>query len=327
MLSASEKYEVIRLVEESELSVRRTLNELGVSRSSFYRWYKAYRDDGYEGLVARNKSPRQFWNKLPESVKEQCLEVALEHPELSPRELAWHITDQHEYFISESSVYRLLKQYDLITSPAYILLQAGDKFHTPTRRINELWQTDFTYFKLVGWGWYFLSTVLDDYSRYIISWKLTTTMSADDAKLTLDDAIEQTGVAQVMVKHRPRLLSDNGPCYLSKELREYLDEQKIEHTRGAPYHPQTQGKIERYHRSMKNVVKLENYYYPWELEKAIRQFVDYYNHQRYHESLDNVTPADMFYGRYEEIMGRRQLIKQQTLQRRKEENLIVCSAH
>ena len=326
-LSASEKYEVIRLVEESELSVRRTLNELGVSRSSFYRWYKAYRDDGYEGLVARNKSPRQFWNKLPESVKEQCLEVALEHPELSPRELAWHITDQHEYFISESSVYRLLKQYDLITSPAYILLQAGDKFHTPTKRINELWQTDFTYFKIVGWGWYFLSTVLDDYSRYIISWKLTTTMSADDVKLTLDDAIEQTGVAQVMVKHRPRLLSDNGPCYLSKELREYLDEQKIEHTRGAPYHPQTQGKIERYHRSMKNVVKLENYYYPWELEKAIRQFVDYYNHQRYHESLDNVTPADMFYGRYEEIMDRRQLIKQQTLQHRKEENLIVCSAH
>jgi transposase InsO family protein len=326
-LSPSEKYEVIRLVEESELSVRRTLNELGVSQSSFYRWYKAYRDNGYEGLVARSKSPRQFWNKLPESVKEQCLEVALEHPELSPRELAWHITDQHEYFISESSVYRLLKQYDLITSPAYILLQAGDKFHTPTKRINELWQTDFTYFKIVGWGWYFLSTVLDDYSRYIISWKLTTTMGADDVKLTLDDAIGRTGADQVVVKHRPRLLSDNGPCYLSKELKEYLKERKMQHTRGAPYHPQTQGKIERYHRSMKNVVKLENYYYPWELEKAIGQFVDYYNHQRYHESLDNVTPADMFYGRYEEIMDRRQLIKQQTLRCRREENLMTCSTY
>jgi len=326
-LSASEKYEVIRLVEESELSVRRTLEELDVGRSTFYRWYKAYRDHGYEGLLSSSKSPKQFWNKLPESVKEQCLEVALEHPELSPRELAWHITDQHEYFISESSVYRLLKQYDLITSPAYILLQAGDKFHTPTKRINELWQTDFTYFKIVGWGWYFLSTVLDDYSRYIISWKLTTTMSADDVKLTLDDAIEKTGVDQVMVKHRPRLLSDNGPCYLSKELKEYLADQKMEHTRGAPYHPQTQGKIERYHRSMKNVVKLENYYYPWDLEKTIGQFVDYYNHQRYHESLDNVTPADMFYGRYEEIMNRRQLIKQQTLRSRKEENLMACSAH
>jgi len=89
MLSASEKYEVIRLVEESELSVRRTLEELDVNRSTFYRWYKAYRDRGYEGLLSSSKSPKQFWNKLPESVKEQCLEVALEHPELSPRELAW----------------------------------------------------------------------------------------------------------------------------------------------------------------------------------------------------------------------------------------------
>ncbi|MDA0805401.1 MAG: DDE-type integrase/transposase/recombinase [Proteobacteria bacterium] len=229
-LSTSEKYEVIRLVEESELSGRRTLEELDVNRSTFYRWYKAYRDHGYEGLLSSSKSPEQFWNKLPESVKAQCLEVALEHPELSPRELAWHITDQHEYFISESSVYWLLKQYDLITSPAYILLQAGDKFHTPTKRINELWQTGFTYFKIAGWGWYFLSTVLDDYSRYIISWKLTTTMSADDVKLTLDDAIEKTGVGQVMRKHRPRLLSDNGPCYLSKELKEYLAGQKMEHT-------------------------------------------------------------------------------------------------
>ena len=130
-----------------------------------------------------------------------------------------------------------------------------------------------------------------------------------------------------MVKHRPRLLSDNGSCYLSKELKEYLSERKMEHTRGAPYHPQTQGKVERYHRSMKHVVKLENYYYPRELEKAVGEFVDYYNHQRYHESLDNVTSADMFYGRYEQIINRRQLIKQQTLQRRRKENLMACSAH
>lgn len=325
--SASEKFEVIRLVEESELPVKRTLEELDINRSTFYRWYKAYREDGYEGLVAHSKSPKQFWNKLPESVKEQCLEVALEHPEKSPRELAWFITDRHEYFISESSVYRLLKQYDLITSPAYILMQAGDKFHTPTKRVNELWQTDFTYFKIVGWGWYFLSTVLDDYSRYIISWKLTTTMAANDVKLTLDDAIAKTGTDQVLVKHRPRLLSDNGPCYLSKELKQYLKEKDMTHTRGAPYHPQTQGKIERYHRSMKNVVKLENYYYPWDLKKAIKQFVEYYNNDRYHEALDNVTPADMFYGRHEEIMDKRQLIKQQTLQRRKEENLMPCLTH
>ena len=83
----------------------------------------------------------------------------------------------------------------------------------------------------------------------------------------------------------------------------------------------TQGKIERYHRSMKNVVKLEHYYYPWELEHAIRQFVQYYNHERYHESLDNITPADRYVGRYQEIMDRRAIIKYETLQRRRREYL------
>jgi transposase InsO family protein len=326
-LSAAERFEVIRLVEESQLSVRQTLAELGIARSTFYRWYKAYQEHGYDGLAPCSKAPRRFWNRLPESVKEQCIEAALAYPEKSPRELAWHITDQHAYFISESSVYRLLKQYDLVTSPAYILLQASDRFHTPTRRINELWQTDFTYFRIVGWGWYFLSTVLDDYSRYIVSWRLTTTMAADDVKLTLDDAIAKTGADQVIVKHRPRLLSDNGPCYLSKDLKQYLKQRDMKHTRGTPYHPQTQGKIERYHRSMKNVVKLENYYYPWELEQALHRFVEYYNNERYHEALDNVTPADMFYGRYEKIMDRRAMIKQLTLQSRKEENLASCSRH
>ena len=163
--------------------------------------------------------PGGSWNKLPESVKEQCLEIALQYPEKSPRELAWYITDEHAYFIFESSVYRILKSYDLITSPAYILLSASDSFHTPTKRINELWQTDFTYFKVIGWGWYYLSTVLDDYSRYIISWKLTTSMGASDVKDTLDQAIDETGVVHVQVKHRPSLLSDNGPCYLSTELK------------------------------------------------------------------------------------------------------------
>ena len=321
-LSASEKVEVIRMVEESDLSIRRTLGELGISRSSFYRWYQRYQEGGPDALQSHSRlPPAVLGNKLPESVKEQCLEIALQYPEKSPRELAWYITDEHAYFIFESSVYRILKSYDLITSPAYILLSASDSFHTPTKRINELWQTDFTYFKVIGWGWYYLSTVLDDYSRYIISWKLTTSMGASDVKDTLDQAIDETGVVHIQVKHRPRLLSDNGPCYLSRELKIYLNEHQMTHTRGAPYHPMTQGKIERYHRSMKNVVKLEHYYSPWELERAIEAFVQYYNQDRYHESLDNVTPADMVFGRYHEIINQRAQIKQQTLQLRRYQNL------
>ena len=121
--------------------------------------------------------------------------------------------------------------------------------------------------------------------------------------------------------HRPRVLSDNGPCYVSGELADYLETHQIAHTRGAPYHPMTQGKIERYHRSMKNVVKLEKYYSPWELERAIARFVDDYNHRRLHEALDNVTPADAYEGRRPAILARRAQIKQRTLAQRKRENL------
>ena len=208
-----------------------------------------------------------------------------------------------------------------MTSPVFQVVSASDRFKDPSLRVNELWQTDFTQFKVVGWGWYYLCTVLDDFSRYILSWKLTTTMSTTDVQDTLDIALERTGVTQVKVKHRPRLLSDNGPCYVSKALRDYLGKHKIEHIRGAPYHPMTQGKIERYHRSMKSVVKLEMFYYPWELEQAIANFVEYYNTHRYHEALDNLTPAAVYAGRGEEIQSRREEIKTKTMQERRRYNL------
>ncbi len=319
--SQPEKMEVIHTVEESELSVRRTLTELDVPCSTFYNWYRNYLERGYDGLADRKTGPRRFWNRIPDCERERVVQIALDKPELTARELAWHITDTREYYISESSVYRILKSYDLIASPNYILLSARDSFKNPTRQINELWQTDFTYFKIVGWGWYYLGTVLDDYSRYILSWKLFTSMSAGDVKEILDMALVKTGTERVKVRHKPRLLSDNGPCYLSGELREYLADHGIEHTRGAPYHPMTQGKIERYHRSMKNVVKLQNYYFPGDLEAELVRFVEYYNNQRYHESLDNVTPADMYYGRQKVVLTERSRIKKMTMNNRKRINL------
>ena len=205
-------------------------------------------------------------------------------------------------------------------------MSASDAFQHPTLRVHEMWQTDFTYFRIIHWGWYYLSTVLDDFSRYIIAWKLSSTMASSDVTETLDRALAVTGVDQIRVTHRPRLLSDNGPAYVSSELREYLHERGMGHTRGAPYHPQTQGKIERYHRSMKNVVKLQHYYFPGELEAAIGEFVAYYNNERYHESLDNVTPADVSFGRQHEVLAERSKIKRLTMQRRKREYLASKAA-
>ena len=318
--SAAEKLELIRLVEGSELPVRTTLQRLGIPRSTFYDWYQRFVHGGVEGLRDKRPTPRRFWNRIPNRVYRQLLDMALERTDLSPRELACHFTDEQRYFISESSVYRILKAHDLIQSPAYLLMSASDCFRHPTMRVHELWQTDFTYFRVVGWGWYYLSAVMDDFSRYIIAWKLSPTMGAGDVTQTLDQAPALTGVESVKVRHRPRLLSDNGPAYVSTELREYLAQRGMAHTRGAPYHPQTQGKIERYHRSMKNVVKLEHYYFPRQLEAAIRDFVAYHNNRRLHESLDNVTPADVYYGRRHAVLSERQRIKQRTLRQRRVEN-------
>ena len=317
--TAAEKLEVIRLVEESELGVRRSLARLGVPASTFYRWYDRYAKEGHTGLEPRRAS-RQSWNRIPDEERQQIVDEALAEPEKSPRELAWHITDSKGYFVSESSVYRILRDHDLVTSPHYVVLKAEDRFDRETRRVHEMWQTDFTYLKVTGWGWYYLLTILDDFSRYIIAWKLYTTMEAADVKDLLEQAIAETGAVGVQVRHRPRLLSDNGPCFVAQELQEYLAEHGMQHTRGRPYHPQTQGKIERYHRSMKNVVKLKHYYMPWELEQEVRRFNEHYNHGRVHESLDNLTPADVYAGRQREILTARECLKLQTLARRRRIN-------
>jgi hypothetical protein len=309
------------MVEESDLPVKRTLEELDIPKSTFYGWYRCYESDGYDGLQDKSSGPNRIWNRIPDDEREKIVKKALQAPEKTPRELAFEITDKEGYFISESSVYRILKAFDLITSPAYIVLSASSSFKHPTKQINELWQTDFTYFKIKGWGWYYFSGILDDYSRYIIAWKLFSSMSAADVQELLDLAIAKTGLTQVKVKHRPRLLSDNGPCYISGELQKYLKEKKIDHTRGRPFHPMTQGKIERFHRSMKNIINLENYYYPWELEKRLAEFVNYYNYERYHESIDNLTPADVYAGHKEKILNKREVIKQRTMKLRRMKNL------
>ncbi len=173
-LSVAEKQEIIILVDQSDLGVNRTLKQLGIHKSTFYNWYKAYLKKGTGGLAAAHKTRRQ-WNTIPEEQRQLVVEVALEHPVLSPRELAVKITDEQRIFISESSVYRILKAKGLVTTPAHILLSASNEFKDKACFVHQLWQTDFTYFKILGWGWYYLSTVLDHYSRFIIHWELCKT--------------------------------------------------------------------------------------------------------------------------------------------------------
>jgi transposase InsO family protein len=278
---ASEKLEIIRLVEQSHLPAKRTLDKLGIPRATFNRWYDRFLTGGVDALEDRKPQPRRVWNRIPDDIREKVIDLALDEPELSPRELAVTFTDTRDYFVSESSVYRLLKAQDLITSPAFIVIKAADEFHDKTTAPNQLWQTDFTYLKVIGWGWFYLSTILDDYSRYIIAWKLCTTMKAADVTDTLTMALQASGCDKAKVMQRPRLLSDNGPCYVAGELATWLNGQGMEHTRGSPCHPQTQGKIERWHQTLKNRILLENHFLPGALEAQIGAFVDHYNYRRY----------------------------------------------
>ncbi|MGA8591852.1 MAG: IS3 family transposase [Pseudolabrys sp.] len=314
---ASEKLEILRLVEQSHLPVRRTLEKLGLLPGSFYRWVERYQTGGVEALEDKPSKPSRVWNRIPDDVRRRIVGMALDEPELSPRELAARFTDTQNYFVSEASVYRLLKAHDLITSPAFIVIKAADEFKDKTTAINQLWQTDFTYLKVIGWGWFYLSTILDDFSRYIIAWKLCTTMKAEDVTDTLQLALAASGCDQARVIHKPRLLSDNGSSYVSADLAEWLDDNGMRHVRGAPHHPQTQGKIERWHQTLKNRILLENYYLPGDLEAQIGRFVEHYNHRRYHESLANLTPADVYFGRGQTILLQRERIKRDTIRKRR----------
>jgi putative transposase len=257
------------------------------------------------------------WNRIPDNIRKTFVDFALNHEDLTPRELAVKYTDEKRYFVSESSAYRILKAEDLITAPAHVVIRAADEFHDKTCRPNELWQTDFTYLKVIGWGWFYLSTILDDYSRYIIAWKLCTTMKAADVTDTLELALDASGCNQATVVHKPRLLSDNGSSYVAGDLADYLEDKGMDHVRGAPHHLQTQGKIERWHQTMKNRVLLENYYLPGDLERQIGAFVDHYNNHRYHESLANLTPADVYHGQGAKILKMREEIKKQTIRKRR----------
>lgn len=310
----SDKYEIILLVEKSQVSLTKTLAELGIHKSTFYNWYNAYLQKGYDGLADKPKGRKQYWNSIPEHEKQLIVETALDFPERSSREIAFLFTDKYKRFVSESSVYRILKAQGLITSPVYDLIKSSNEFKDKTNRVNEMWQTDFTYFKIIGWGWYYLSTVLDDYSRFIIHWQLTSTMKEIDVENTLNAAMLKSNLK---ANEKPKLLSDNGSCYIANDFKQYTKTNKIKHIRGRVRHPQTQGKIERYHRSMKNVIKLDVYHSPMELEAALKKFIYYYNYQRYHESINNVTPAQKYYGKSNKVLERRNKIKQETIKKRK----------
>ena len=320
-MSADKKREMIELVRRSPQPKRITIAELGLSRSTFYRWQRRYRDEGEAGLADRKPEPGAVWNRLRPAEKTVIVETALQQPDLSPRELACHVTDHGGFTVSEATVYRVLKQYGLNHAVELVGFPAGKEFRVKTTAPNQLWQSDASYYFVVGWGWYYSIEVLDDYSRFVLASDLKPDMTSDSISDVVEQAVAFTGMRQVPVEERTKLLSDHGSGYLARAFEEYLRMLAIRHIYCAPHHPQTNGKIERFHETLRARMNLLIYTSPEELRCTMLAFIDYYNHRRYHEAIGNVTPADAYYGRREEILRRREEQKQRTIEERLRYNL------
>jgi putative transposase len=316
-MNSDEKMTLLLAVEESGFKITEALKRLDIPRSTYYRWRSKLRREGLVGLKDKKPTPKKQWNAITPKEEETILKIAEGEPEKSCREISFTITDSSVFSVSESTVYRVLKSKGLIREITVDSFPAAKEYHSKPQYVNEQWQTDATYLHVEGWGWFYLISVLDDFSRKIIRWKVQDSMTADDFIEVLDDACDKAGLDK---NNMPNLVSDRGPALISEDLRDYLNGQDMHHILASPYHPQTNGKIERYHKSLKSKVKLHVYSCPNELKKEVDNFINFYNQSRYHESLGNVTPDDVFYGRREKIIKEREEKRRLTIMRRKKYN-------
>lgn len=304
--------EIVALVSKSPHTIQATLNEVGVSRRSYYRWKRRLEGPREAG------APRQAWNALREEERQGIIKHALAQPHLTPRELAWWLCDHAGFSVSESSVYRALKAQGLLPDRAADLQPAAKEFRHKTRRPNQLWQSDATRFFVPGWGHYWMVSVLDDYSRKILAWKLVRDVQTPSLADVIQLAVEATGLITTPQVGKPALLTDNGSGYISGMMADFLRAHGLRHIRARSHHPQTTGKMERCHRTIKDVVTLVVHTSPDALRAAITAFMQYYNRERYHEALKNVTPDDVYYGRREAILARRKALQVRTFVARRE---------
>ena len=306
-MTHGEKADILSHVESKKKGKRQVLLKLGIPKSSYYRWRQK---------LSKSARHSRAWNRLTPNEERRILAVARVFPDLSSRQLSVWITDNEGFAVSESTVYRTLRKAGLVKRQETPQV-AAKEYHTKTTRPHQMWATDASYFRVVGWGYYYLVTVMDDYSRFILAWKLQKDISANSLIEVVQNAIDTTGMTEVPVEDRTRLLSDNGSGYVSRAFRNYLRLIGIEHILSAPFHPQTNGKVERYQQSLKREVNQLPYDAPSLLEQAIADFVDYYNYRRYHKALGNVTPFDVLNGGREEILRHRKEVQILTINRRR----------
>ena len=298
-MSAPKKAEIMQKVQTSRAPIRKVLRQLDVPKSTYYRWRS--------GIKAPGRRTRTIpWNRLAEGERQRVLTVARASPAWSSRQVAAWITDNDDFSVSESTVFRILKREGLVRR-IEVPVPASNEYRHKTTAPHQLWATDASYFRVAGWGYYYMVTVLDDFSRFILAWRLQVDMTTPSLIEVVQDAVDLTGMTDVEVEDRTRLLSDNGFGL------------RIKTVQGIP----SAGRYPARTRSAVPPADQLPYDVPRELEVAIGRFVDFYNYHRYHRVLKDITPADMLAGRREEILGRRGEVKDRTINKRRLSNHVL----
>ena len=283
---AAVKAEVLALVARTRSRtgwpLRRILRRLELSKSRYHEWVDRAARAALDDLV---QPPRCPWQVLPEEVQ-AVLEYGLAHPRDGYRRLTWMMVDEDVAYLSPSSVYRILRDADLLYRWKRSR-KAGERPAEPTRP-HERWHTDLMYLR-VGDVWYFLVTVLDGYSRYVVHWDLLTSMTAADVRLVIQDALRQTGAT-------PQVVTDNGSQFTAKDFRELVRDFELEHIRIRTYHPESNGKLERFHRSTREALDAVELANLSTARAIIRRWVQHYNTRRLHAALNYLPPAEYYAG-------------------------------
>lgn len=279
---------VRRWSEKTGIGAGRFIEWLSIQASKFYDWRERYgQRNEHNGWV-----PRDFW--LEQWEKQAIVDFHLKNPLEGYRRLTFMMLDQDVVAVSPSSVWRVLGQAGLLSKWKGKPSKKGTGFEQPLEAHGH-WHIDISYINISG-TFYYLCSVLDGYSRFIVHWDLRESMRETDIEIILERAKE------LYPEARPRIISDNGPQFLAKDFKEFIRISGMTHVRTSPYYPQSNGKLERWHKSLKSeCIRPGTPLSPEDARRLIQHYVDHYNQVRLHSAIGFVTPADMLAGRQAEI--------------------------
>jgi len=312
-------HEVVRQTKRrSGWSVRQSLRALGVSPTSYYRWLREQVKGGASPAPIR---PVQAYEALEEE-KRAVREYACRHTELRHRELAWRMIDEDVAYLSPSTVYRILRESNLVCPWKRRSKRRREEIEK-AQRPDERWGTDIMYLR-IGAGQYYLVTFLDEYSRYLVHWELLTSMDGVSVSLAATTALEklpQTLEGKIVAP--PEIRSDNGSCYISREFKGVLKEYGLTHQRIKPHCPEENGLVERSNRTLREALEETGFADRQEAEPTLERIIRWYNDERLHSALGFLRPQDYYRGRPSEMHEARRTKLAQARHRRRETNLRI----